>query len=274
MIWHYNQSRELQLSRRCFFIDKVPGLAGLCCMVIGLVCSFPNSFALDKEALRLAITGPDREVTDFVRDEVRKPIEVLDYLGIDTGMTVLDLYAAGGYYTFILSKAVGEDGVVYAQNTPRGLRFEEDRQDITQGEALNEKIQRGKLTNVTQIIRSLDEIGLAVESLDAVMVAQVLHDYYNPNPERALTMLRQLRALLKPGGVIGITDHIGVAGRDNRAMHRMQIQQAIDVTEQAGFIVTSSELLRTTTDDHSRSIFDPRLGRNTDRFLLRLQKPR
>jgi predicted methyltransferase len=86
-------------------------------------------------------------------------------------------------------------------------------------------------------------------------------------------MLLQLKALLKPGGVIGITDHIGIAGRDNREMHRMEVQQAIDLAQQAGFVVTSSELLRSRTDDHTRSIFDPRLNRNTDRFLLRLQKP-
>ena len=74
------------------------------------------TLALDKEALRRAITGPDRDVTDFVRDQVRKPVEVLDFLGIEAGMTVLDLYAAGGYYTFILSKVVGPEGIVYAQN--------------------------------------------------------------------------------------------------------------------------------------------------------------
>ena len=232
-----------------------------------------TSQALDQEALRRAISGPDRDVIDYVRDEVRKPVEVLDFLGIDTGMTVLDLYAAGGYYTFILSKAVGTQGIVYAQNTPRGLRFAEDRQDITQGEALENKIRQGNLTNVTHIVRRLSEIGIAAESLDAVMVAQVLHDYYNPNRDRALQMLLQLKDLLKPGGVIGITDHVGIAGLDNRGMHRMQIRQAIDIAEQAGFIVESSELLRSLGDDHSRSIFDPRLNRNTDRFLLKLQKP-
>ncbi len=235
---------------------------------------FPAVSALDKAALRRAIAGPDREVTDFARDEARKPVEVLDFLGLEAGMTVLDLYAAGGYYTFILSKAVGSDGVVYAQNTPRGLRFEEDRQNISQGEALNAKIQQGKLSNVTQIVRPLREIALPENSLDMVLVAQTLHDYYNPNPPRALEMLLQIKALVKPGGIVGITDHIGVAGRDNRAMHRMQIQQAVDLAEQAGFIVESSELLRVPADDHSRAIFDPRLNRNTDRFLLKLQKPR
>ena len=86
-------------------------------------------------------------------------------------------------------------------------------------------------------------------------------------------MLQRLYTLLKPGGFIGITDHVGVAGQDNRDLHRMQIEQAIEVAEQAGFLVESSELLRNPQDDHRRNIFDPRLNRNTDRFLLRLTKP-
>ena len=228
---------------------------------------------LDTRALEVALSGPDREVTDFVRDSARKPVQVLEFLGIQTGMTVLDLYAAGGYYTFILSKAVGEKGTVYAQNTERGLRFVEDRQNISQGEALNAKIERGDLRNVVQIVKPLKEIGLAGNSVDLIIVAQTLHDYYNPNPERAIQMLQQLRLLLKPGGVLGITDHVGVAGADNTDLHRMEIQQAVELAEQAGFEVEASEALRVSTDDHSRSIFDPRLNRSTDRFLLKLTKP-
>ena len=86
-------------------------------------------------------------------------------------------------------------------------------------------------------------------------------------------MLLQLKALLKPGGIIGVTDHVGIAGEDNRALHRLQIQQAIGVAEQAGFRVESSDLLRVGSDDHRRSIFDPRLNRTTDRLLLKLHKP-
>ena len=228
---------------------------------------------LDTRALEVALSGPDREVTDFARDNARKPVQVLEFLGIQTGMTVLDLYAAGGYYTFILSKAVGENGTVYAQNTERGLRFVEDRQNISQGEALNAKIERGDLRNVVQIVKPLKEIGLAGNSVDLIIVAQTLHDYYNPNPERAIQMLQQLRLLLKPGGVLGITDHVGVAGADNTDLHRMEIQQAVELAEQAGFEVEASEALRVPTDDHSRSIFDPRLNRSTDRFLLKLTKP-
>lgn len=235
-----------------------------------------NGYAqtLDIQKLQHALAGPDREVTDFIRDPARKPVEVLAFLGIQPGMTVLDLYAAGGYYTYILSKAVEDSGLVYAQNTRRGRQFIEDRQNITQGEALDRKIEQAGLTNVVQITKPLDGIGLPVESLDGVIVAQVLHDYYNPNPERALDMLVTLKALLKPGGVIGITDHVGLDQFNNNELHRMTIDQAITIAEQAGFEVVVSDLLRVETDDHSRSIFDPRLNRTTDRFLLRLTKPR
>ena len=249
-------------------------LLTLCQLMLSLGLASPSlSQGLDTSALELALSGPDREVTDFARDSARKPVQVLDFLGIESGMTVLDLYAAGGYYTFILSKAVGETGTVYAQNTERGLRFVEDRQNMTQGEALNAKIEQGNLHNVIQIVRPLPDIGLAENSLDLVIVAQTLHDYYNPNSQRALEMLLQIKGLLKPGGVLGITDHVGVAGRDNRDMHRMEIQQAIELAQQAGFEVESSEILREPRDDHSRSIFDPRLNRSTDRFLLKLTKP-
>ena len=249
-------------------------LLTLCQLMLSLGLASPSlSQGLDTSALELALSGPDREVTDFARDSARKPVQVLDFLGIESGMTVLDLNAAGGYYTFILSKAVGETGTVYAQNTERGLRFVEDRQNMTQGEALNAKIEQGNLHNVIQIVRPLSDMGPAESSLDLVIVAQTLHDYYNPNSQRALEMLLQIKGLLKPGGVLGITDHVGVAGRDNRDMHRMQIQQAIELAQQAGFEVESSEILREPRDDHSRSIFDPRLNRSTDRFLLKLTKP-
>ncbi|MFT4888859.1 MAG: putative methyltransferase [Pseudohongiellaceae bacterium] len=254
-------------------MNKITMITIAALTMITLQCSLVRAQKLDQAALLQAISGPDREVSDFIRDPVRKPAQVLDFLGVTPGMTVLDLYAAGGYYTFIFSKAVGPQGTVYAQNTVRGRQFVEDRQDITQGQALDQKIEQGKLSNVVQIVRPLASLGLQPGSLDAVMVAQVLHDYYNPNPDRALNMLLQIKALLKPGGIIGITDHVGISRYDNNDLHRMTIAQATAVAEEAGFEVFESNLLRVPSDNHSRSIFDPRLNRTTDRFLLKLRKP-
>ena len=247
--------------------DSSYDLAGSC-----LLASTPNQ-ALDTEVLTRALSSPSREVTDFLRDAARKPVQTLEFLGIKRGMRVLDLYAAGGYYTVVLSKAVGINGCVFAQNTERGRTSIEDRQNITQGEALDRKIREASLSNVTQLIAPPINLGLAPESLDFILLTLTLHDYANPHPQRASELLETLYALLRPGGILGISDHVGEAGNDNEALHRMPPQQAIKLAREAGFEVTTSDLLRGTADNHSRSIFDPQLARITDRFLLRLLKP-
>ena len=53
---------------------------------------------IDSDALSRALISPSREVTDYLRDEVRKPVQVLEFLGLKPGMRVLDLYAAGGQW--------------------------------------------------------------------------------------------------------------------------------------------------------------------------------
>ena len=229
--------------------------------------------AFDSAALTRALSSPERDVTDFLRDETRKPVQTLEFLALERGMRVLDLYAAGGYYTVVLSQAVGESGCVFAQNTQRGRAFIEDRQAITQGEALDTKIRTANLNNVTQLIAPTTSLGIAPESLDFILLTLTLHDYANPNPRRARELLTMLYSLLKAGGILGISDHVGDEGNDNYALHRMPEQQAIALGIEAGFEVTSSDLLRVHSDDHSRSVFDPRLARITDRFLLRLLKP-
>ncbi|NIN58457.1 MAG: hypothetical protein GTN56_01265, partial [Xanthomonadales bacterium] len=69
--------------------------------------------ALSALAERLA----DRSEADRARDAGRRPAEVVAFLGIEDGMTVLDVFSAGGWYAEVLAHAVGPAGTVYAQNT-------------------------------------------------------------------------------------------------------------------------------------------------------------
>lgn len=251
-------------SNHCAFITVI---------TLSLILGAPAIVAQNGD-LYDAINGNDRDPHDLLRDAARKPAEVLAFLGVEAGMSVLDVYAAGGYYTFILSKAVGPSGTVYAQNTERGLSFQEGRLPISQGEAFEAKTSRGNLQNVVHKISPLDTLDIPAQSLDVILMTQFLHDSYNASPERSVTILRRLRGMLKPGGILGITDHAGVEGQANRHMHRMQLTQAIEVADQAGYsVVGSSDLLHNPSDDHTRHVFHPSLERNTDRFLLKLQKP-
>jgi predicted methyltransferase len=222
------------------------------------------------EALAAALTASDRADADKARDAGRKPAEVLSFLGIGEGMTVMDVIAAGGYYTEVLSVAVGESGRVFAQNPPAVLQFRDGAND----KALTARLADDRLPNVVRLDREITETGLAPGSLDAAITALNLHDVYNRDPGAAVGLLSTVRGLLKPGGVLGVIDHEGNPDGDNAAVHRMQKSQAIEAARAAGFEVAGdSDLLANPEDDRTQMVFAPAVRGKTDRFLLKLVNP-
>lgn len=108
--------------------------------------------------LAAALASEDRAAADRARDAGRKPAEVVAFLGIGSGMTVMDLIAAGGYYTEVLSLAVGPTGKVYSQNPPRVLQF----RDGANEKALSARLADGRLPNVERVNeQDLGATGLA-----------------------------------------------------------------------------------------------------------------
>ena len=66
-----------------------------------------------------ALGAADRSPEDKARDAARRPGEVLEFLGIGAGMSVLDVSASTGWYTEVLSAAVGSEGTVISHNSVR-----------------------------------------------------------------------------------------------------------------------------------------------------------
>lgn len=210
-----------------------------------------------------ALRAIGRSAEDRARDAARKPREVLEFAGIGAGMTVLDYVAGGGWYTEVLSAAVGPGGKVIAHNTPRT--------HSRAGEAMQAKADR--LRNVDLLVSGVDDLGLD-QSVDAALTALNLHDFYNRDAAAGIEFLRAAFDALKPGGVFVVIDHEGSAGQDNRALHRLPLSTAVAALEQAGFIVEEiSDILDNPADDHTLHMRDESLGRDTDRFLIRARKP-
>jgi predicted methyltransferase len=223
-----------------------------------------------EQDLTAILSSDTRSEEDRARDASRKPSEVLDFLGIETGMDLVDLMAAGGWYSEVLSLTVGADGSVAAQNPPFILAF----RDGANGIALDKRIG-ARLTNVTRVDSSWAELGASGAQYDAAISALNIHDaYYLQSPEAAAEMLSSTYAVLKPGGVLGIIDHNGNAGADNNALHRIEKSLAIELALAAGFLIEGdSSLLSNSGDDHTLMVFDEGIRGKTDRFLLKLRKP-
>jgi predicted methyltransferase len=210
-----------------------------------------------------ALMSDARPAEEKVRDAARMPTDVLNFVGINAGMDILEISAGAGWYTEILSAAVGSNGSVIAQNAPR---FEE-----RVGEAAHVRAER--LGNVEVRFTGVGELGLMNE-VDAAFTALNLHDAANQSEARGLAFLAGIYAALKPGAVLGFVDHVGIDGQDNADLHRIQKARALDLLSRAGFdIEASSNMLMNPADDHTLSIRDESLGRATDRMLIRARKP-
>jgi predicted methyltransferase len=218
--------------------------------------------------MRTALAAPERSAENKARDEGRKPIETVQFLGIKIGDTVVDMIAESGWFTEVLSAAVGPSGHVYMQNPPF----------LPENDAEKALIKR--LGNVEALRVPLAQGGVVAKA-DAVMLSLNLHDIYNgfenqPAGEpAAVEFLKTLYAALKPGGTLAVIDHVGVAGQDNKKLHRMLPQQARDAITKAGFsIEAESKLLANAADDHTKGVFDPAVRGHTDQFVFRARKPR
>jgi predicted methyltransferase len=214
--------------------------------------------------LRAALASPERSAENKARDAARKPIEVIQFLGVEDGMTVLDVFAVGGWYTEVLSAAVGPTGKVYSQNP---AFFTSREGFVDQESARNERL--GNVAPIHGDVAGIDG------QIDVAITNNNLHDIYNRGGEEAaLPWLTSVYNALKPGGVFGVMDHVGVAGQDNAQLHRMDLSAARAVLVKAGFAIEAeSDLLRNPADDHTRGPTDGSLNGNSDRFLIKARRP-
>ena len=214
-----------------------------------------------------------RPEADKARDDGRKPAEVLDFLGIGPGMEVIDLVAAAGYYTEVLSHAVGAQGKVYMQNSAGSLTGNRGERTAA---AIDARLASNRLDNVERLTANPDAIGLPANSLDAAVIALEFHELYrSDNPDAAAEFLAEMNRVIKLGGVLGIIEHAGHPVYDNGALHRALESQVVNDALAAGFFVeASSKLLRNIDDTRSEGVFTAGLRGNTDRFVLRLIKKR
>ena len=196
------------------------------------------------------LAAESRPMEDRIRDGARRPYQVMMLLGVEEGMTVVDVGAGGGWWTRVFSAAVGPSGTVYAQ----GMRG-----DTASIEALG---------NV-EVAATLEDIGANVA--DVAVTALNIHHF---DADRAGPYFSSLFNVLKPGGHAAIIDHVGDPSVDNSRLHRVPTANARGWIEAAGFeIVSESDILHQAADDHTMSATDPRLGRNPDRFLFVVRKP-
>ncbi|MCH8248122.1 MAG: class I SAM-dependent methyltransferase [Proteobacteria bacterium] len=222
-----------------------------------------------------AVSSDLRPEADRARDAGRKPAEVLEFVGIEPGMTVLDLFSGSGWYTELIAHVVGDSGRVIAHSNEAYKRFV--------GEALEERFGTGRIANVEILMAENNHLILEADSLDGIMLVLSFHDIYHVDTEGGWELidgpafLAELKKGLKPGGIVAVIDHYAEAGappETGESLHRIDPALVIANMEAAGFVLDGqSDVLRNPDDDHSTIVFAPEIRGKTDRFVMRFSNP-
>ncbi len=207
----------------------------------------------------------ERPEADRARDADRKPAQLMAFAGIKPGVKVAELAPGGGYFTRLLSLAVGPKGHVYSFSTRPAAAV---------------KQWSDTHPNVTLLIGQLGD-KLAPGPVDVVWTTLNYHDFKNNkqgDSDAAAIYNAAAFAALKPGGVYLVSDHEAAAGAGTSVtstLHRIESAAVIKDVEAAGFkLAGRSRLLHHPADDHSQRVMETGIRGKTDQFVLRFKKPK
>lgn len=223
-----------------------------------------------------AVSAPGRPEAATRLDEVRRPAEVLRWLGLRRGMRVLDYFTGTGYYAEIMARAVGPTGSVTGWNSP----FFNARPQVRDAIAAI----RQRQPNTAFFSSPTTALSFPADTYDFVMLHLVYHDAYWESAQFQLpridpnTLTAALFRATRPGGIVAVIDHVAAPGRDTRAeveaTHRILPATVRADFERAGFVFDGeSALLANPQDDRSVNVFNPSIRGRTDRFVYRFRRP-
>ncbi len=226
--------------------------------------------------IQSAVDNPLRTEENRARDEDRKPGKVLAFYDVKPGMSVVDIASGGGYFTEVLSGAVGPDGEVRAQN--RASTRMDERKDAL-------KAHYDQFGNITlDITEGGAPLPYADDSIDMVMLSLIIHHLHyseetgeNGPPQSALDFYAEVKRVLKPGGAFAVIEHTAAPGSsraESASWHRAP--EAIiksDVTN-AGFEFDGAADIHVNSDDDNKNVwFETGLRGKTNRMVHRYRNP-
>lgn len=226
------------------------------------------AFAAD-DPIAASIANPARTAADRERDARDKPAEVMAFAGVKPGMTVIDLFSAGGYWTELLAGAVGPTGKVLAvNNVPYAQYSKED---------IKKRFGDNHLANVEQHLVEASHMYMPPKGADLVVIVMSYHDVYWIDEKEGWPQidtdgfLKSLKAAIKPGGKLLIIDHNAAAGSGKEAagkLHRLNEEWSKKSLTSAGFtFVKSYDGLRNPNDQLDKMVYDPAVKGHTDRYV-------
>lgn len=254
-------------------------------------CTIPSTRQATAQALDNILADPHRPQADRARDRYRHPKDTLLFFGIRPEMSVLEVWPEPGWYTDIIAPLVRDRGKYYgAVMAPDpASQYVSARLEAYRNKLASDPTLYGNASIVTFPTNGGDVVPPG--SVDMVVTFRNMHNWMarGTAPQVFATIFKAL----KPGGVLGVTDHRGnpAVAQDPKAKSGyVNEEYAIQLIEAQGFkLVGSSEVNGNPKDtkDYEQGVWTLppvyRLGDKdrekyaaigeSDRFTLKFVKP-
>jgi predicted methyltransferase len=240
-------------------------------VVLMILAGFAQAAEIDAK-VEAALAAESRPAADVARDRNRKPLETLEFFGLEDDMTVLELIPGGGWYTRILAPVLAEDGKLYVAI---GTRTVAEKVLTEPGFEKVEVIETDANIRRPEGSRyyALDDFEFGITGVDMVLTFRNVHNFDAESRER---LNRAVFDALKPGGLYGVVDHSKRHMEPETPENRRRIDPVLVIKEMldAGFEFVGYSDLHYRADDELRYEVGRRtVTGNTDRFTFLFRKP-
>ena len=201
--------------------------------------------AAETVALQSAVNAATRTEANRARDVYRHPYETLAFFGIEPDDTVVEIWPGGGWYTEILAPYLAAGGgTLYVAAPGWG------RSGVTKLQQAHPALY-GSLRVADFPVFDGKPAEVPDGSADAVLTFRNVHNWRmgyrrDGKADYSPEAFRQIYAMLKPGGVLGIEDHRLPEGADSereRTSGYIKTSTVVRLAEGAGFrLVAASEI--------------------------------
>lgn len=179
----------------------------------------PLSFA---QRVAEGMDGSHRSEANVARDQYRHPAETLEFFGIQDGMTVMEIWPGGGWYTEILAPAMRDHGKLIVATWDQEVEGQPNyRYELPKRMEETFSKHPEVYDQVTfEYFSPPDSSSLGkAESIDVIVTFRNTHGWVGNG--LAKDVFSEFSRVLKPGGLLGVVQHRANDGTDPDKTARM-----------------------------------------------------